>query len=194
MKNLLISIFLLTAFPAFTQNDSLVYLNLEYDQNNRIVFSEVIQVDGVSKKELFNRARKWFADYYNSSETVIDLEDKESGILIAKPLGYANIPYILGFTAVKMFYTINIYVKDGRYKYEITDIINETDPSEFNGYRSSKTNIESVINDYMVFKPNGKIREKSKNWKVATIKMVYKIADDLVESMNNSVVDSDHDW
>ena len=85
----------------------------------KIVYSEVIHVDSlVMKQELFSKAREWFAKAYKSSTNVIQMEDKESGKIVGKALmqvyyknrqdGYIN-------------YTISIQVKNGRYKYEVTD-------------------------------------------------------------------------
>ena len=90
---------------------------------SKITYSEVIHVDSLAnKQELFSRAREWFAKAYKSSTNVIQMEDKESGKIVGKALmqvyhkalgteyqgGYIN-------------YTISIYMKDGRYKYEVTD-------------------------------------------------------------------------
>jgi len=90
---------------------------------SKITYSEVVYVDSLAnKQELFSRAREWFAKSYKSSTNVIQMEDKESGKIVGKalmqvyhkalgsnyPSGYIN-------------YTISIYIKDGRYKYEVTD-------------------------------------------------------------------------
>jgi len=90
---------------------------------SKITYSEVVYVDSLTnKQELFSRAREWFAKAYKSSTNVIQMDDKESGKIVGKalmqvyhkalgsnyPSGYIN-------------YTISIYIKEGRYKYEITD-------------------------------------------------------------------------
>ncbi|HRG19192.1 MAG TPA: DUF4468 domain-containing protein [Flavobacterium lutivivi] len=99
-------------------------LNLPFDSvTNKISYSEVIFVDSLaSKQELFSRAREWFAKAYKSSTNVIQMEDKESGKIVGKALmevfsSNLGIPVEGGY----MNYTISIYLKDGRYKYEITD-------------------------------------------------------------------------
>jgi hypothetical protein len=113
---LCVTTFFLTS-SAFGQNET---PNLPIDSiTAKIVYSEVIHVDSLTKKqELFSRAREWFAKAYKSSTSVIQMEDKESGKIVGKALmqvyyknrqnGYIN-------------YTISIQVKDGRYKYEVTD-------------------------------------------------------------------------
>lgn len=82
-------------------------------------YSGVIQVDGISKDELYSRAKKWFVITYKSAKDVIQLDDKENGNIIGKGkfgiVYYAREPYI--------DHTISISVKDGRFKYEIMNMV-----------------------------------------------------------------------
>lgn len=92
--------------------------------DNKICYTEVITVDSTSREALYYRSREWFAKTYNSSKDVLQMDDKESGNIIGK----ANIPMyytFLGSTSQNgyMNYTISIYLKDNRYKYEITNFI-----------------------------------------------------------------------
>lgn len=123
MKKLLFlcALSLVSSMSVFGQNET---LSLPTDSlTGKILYSGIVYVDSlVNKQELFSRTREWFAKIYNSSTDVIQMEDKESGKIIGKakmqvthiylkrqqPGGYIN-------------YTISLYIKDGRYKYEITD-------------------------------------------------------------------------
>lgn len=90
-----------------------------------LIYSEVIKVDSVSKDELYNRSSSWFATVYNNSKAVIQLENKTEGQIIGKA-SMRYTPTILnasGRTAGIINYTIKLFLKDGRYKYEITDFI-----------------------------------------------------------------------
>lgn len=90
---------------------------------NKITYSEVVYVDSTSnKQDLFLRAREWFAKTFNSANDVIQMQDKEDGILIGK----GSIEVFLkslGMTSGGNYFnfTISMYFKYGRYKYEITD-------------------------------------------------------------------------
>jgi len=129
IKNLLLfsALILFSVSNAFGQQEKFnkkVTPKLPIDNlTNKITYSEVVYVDSLAnKEELFSRAREWFAKAYKSSTNVIQMEDKESGKIVGKalmkvyhktlgsnyPSGYIN-------------YTISIYLKDGRYKYEVTD-------------------------------------------------------------------------
>lgn len=90
---------------------------------NRITYTEVVYVDStINKLELYSRAREWFAKTYKSSTNVLQMDDKESGKLVGKALMHVyhralGSDYKSGYVN----YTISVYLKDGRYKYEITD-------------------------------------------------------------------------
>jgi CspA family cold shock protein len=76
-----------------------------------------------NKNELFLRAREWFAKTYKSSMNVIQMEDKENGKIIGKALLKVFMTTFVDSQLESGFinYSISIYIKDGRYKYEITD-------------------------------------------------------------------------
>jgi len=114
--------FLLSFMLSFGQKET---PNLPIDSStNKITYAEVINVDSLtSKQELYSRAREWFAKTYNSSKEVLQMEDKESGKIIGKAL--IQVYYkMLGMDHEHGYinYTITIAVKDGKYKYEITDL------------------------------------------------------------------------
>ncbi len=88
-------------------------------QNGIVIYSNVIQVDGVNKNELYLRAKKWFVMTYNSANDVIQLDDLENGNIIAK--GNFKIAYYSREPFID--HTISISVRDGRFKYEIKSLI-----------------------------------------------------------------------
>lgn len=108
MKKQLILIFIafLSISNAFAQTQKLPIDT----STGKFSYSETVYVDSLTKHELFSTAIEWFAKTYNTSPNVIVMADKKSGEItgIECPSGYIN-------------YTMSIYVKDGSYKYEITD-------------------------------------------------------------------------
>lgn len=46
--------------------------------------TKVIETPGQSKEKLYTATRLWFAESFKSSKDVIDLDDKEQGIIIGK--------------------------------------------------------------------------------------------------------------
>jgi hypothetical protein len=127
----LISIFILTLFTIETfaqKGNPIVPID---SVTGKISYTGVVIVDtSLNKQELFSRTREWFAKTYNSSTKVIQMEDKESGVIVGKALMQVyrkslGSNYECGF----INYTISVYFKDGRYKYEITDFY-YTGPSD----------------------------------------------------------------
>jgi len=98
--------------------------NLPIDsETKKINYSEVVFLDSsITKQELFSRAREWFAKAYKSSLNVVQMEDKESGKIIGKALMQVYHKALgANYPSGYINYTISIYLKDGRYKYEITN-------------------------------------------------------------------------
>jgi hypothetical protein len=88
-------------------------------------YFEVIKLDSTANKlELYNRAKFLITDIYKSAKDVIQLDDKENGIIIVKGLfkQYWQ-SSILGGESINIYHTLTLSAKDGRYKYEITDFI-----------------------------------------------------------------------
>lgn len=92
--------------------------------DSQVVYTNIITVDGVSKDELYKRARLFIVKNYKSANAVIQLDDKESGHIIGK--GVLTVVTdggdLLGASETKVNHTISIMVKDGRYKYEVSDL------------------------------------------------------------------------
>jgi hypothetical protein len=118
-KLITITILLLTSFTVSSQNP--------------LFFFNVINIDTTSSKdELYSRSKIWFVQTYNSAEAVIHLDDKVKGIIIGKGIFEYKTQtnkFLKRAYAGMIRYTISVYFKDGRYKYEVTDFIHtSTDP------------------------------------------------------------------
>ena len=76
--------------------DSIVS-NFPLDINRQISTTNVIDVEGKSKDELYILANSWFVAQFNSGKSVIQLNDKEAGVIIGK--GYiSGVGHRDGFT------------------------------------------------------------------------------------------------
>ena len=101
-------------------------------------FTAVVQVEGVSQAELFVRAQAWFATTFKCGKCVMQTADKEAGQVIGRgAYEYASATF-LSSKAISgwVTYTVKVFVKDGRYKYEITDFMHEGSPtaSQYGSY------------------------------------------------------------
>jgi hypothetical protein len=120
-KTLLIIFFIAISSLSFGQTE---ILNLPIDStSNKIKYSNIILLDSLtSKQELFSRATEWFAKTYKFSKDVIQLNDSENGKIVGKAnLSVSFTALGIKTTAGYINYTITLYIKNGKYKYEITD-------------------------------------------------------------------------
>jgi hypothetical protein len=87
-----------------------------------VAYTGVVDVPSTTQAQLYSRAYEWVVKTYNSPKDVIQMQDKESGKIIVKASSKARITkYDSGYN----LYTFSIYVKEGKYKYDVTDLRNE---------------------------------------------------------------------
>ncbi|MDR6195208.1 DUF4468 domain-containing protein [Siphonobacter sp. SORGH_AS_0500] len=123
MKKVLLTSFILLSLVTIVKAQDLPVDK----ESGKITYSEVVDVPGSSKVELYGRALTWFAQSFKSSKSVLQVEDKDNGKIIGK----GNIPIIIkvpimGNTDagwVNAMFTI--VSKDGKYKYTIDNFYHE---------------------------------------------------------------------
>lgn len=124
----------LTSFKSYSQK-------FEYEEK---AITGIYEAEGKTKLEIFSSINKWIALNYNSAKNVVQLNDKESGTIIVKGINkalYKNVikemypkkKYIQEYNTVKFNHTIEINIKDNKYRiiYHLTDIIT---PAPLAGY------------------------------------------------------------
>lgn len=109
---------------------------LTTDQAGSLNISEVIIAEGLRKETLYVNSRETLVGIFKSSKDAIQFDDKETGIVIAK--GFVPVPSGFG----KMWFTLKIQCKDGRYKYEFYDVYFGDAPGPYNSanYLFDKSN------------------------------------------------------
>jgi hypothetical protein len=117
MKILLTVIVLLTTVVILNGQEKL--LDILPIQDGVVTYTNVIQVEGNNKEQLYERAKNWFVIMYKSSKDVIQLDDKENGNIIGK--GNFRIVYYERDPIIN--HTISLSVKDGRYKYVVNNLV-----------------------------------------------------------------------
>lgn len=112
MKNLLQILAVICSISAFSQ--------MPIDTvSNKYQYREVVTVNGVTKDQLFDKARQWFVSNYKDASEVLQVQDKESGTLVGKGLFTVNFQG----GQRKVFHTVSIDCKDGKYRVTITDFM-----------------------------------------------------------------------
>lgn len=117
MKKVLI-IFFFFPLLSFSQE-----INWPIDkETNKITFTEIVNVDSATKNDLYLRAREWFAKIYNDSKEVMQVDDKEAGKIYGKAATSVNVTQMgTSYDFGSVHYDITVIVKDGRYKYTLTN-------------------------------------------------------------------------
>lgn len=144
-------------------------------ETGKIIYTEVVSVDSsLNRGKLYNNAKEWFTKIYKSSKEVIQLDDKEKGIIIGKGIIPVYYQY-LGTSTQDGYinYTISVIVKDGRFKYEITDFYHEPHLIGGNNYgtaeemmNTNKLGYQKILNK-MLFQMDTSINELILNLKTS---------------------------
>ncbi len=120
MKSLFISLLLIVIISLQLS------AQLPTNEKGQIEFSEVVQVEGISKDDLFNNAVRWFAEAFKDAKEVIQLKDKESGEVFGKGnFDFSNVALAFSCYSGEITFTIQVLVKDGRYKVIMSDFIHK---------------------------------------------------------------------
>lgn len=201
MKKILL---LLILFPIVTlaQSKEKSTLNLKDaiqidKETNKVVFEEVVSVDStISKTELYFRAREWFANTFKSANDVIQMDDKEAGKIIGKGTKQYTTSFVINIYQNILYYTVNISVKDGRYKYIISNFKTSQLPSYHGGVSMpgyQEMPIETIILGNDAFKKNGEYKASSRDHALAVVTTSSQIIGTLKEAMNKKASNTKSD-
>lgn len=90
------------------------------EATGKVNYSDIVDAPGISKKLLFDRAKKWLASKHSPANPyAINYENEQEGSIIGT--GSFSLPserrrYLVQFA-------IRILIKDGKFKYELTDLM-----------------------------------------------------------------------
>lgn len=117
-------------------------------EGGRVTYTEVVEVETATKDQLYRILRRWFAAAYRDSKNVIEIEDVENGEIFGK--GNTKAVWMVTFYAeqpLTVWHSIHCEVREGRYKYTITDFIIEYDLAgdQYGPTKHVRENIESWL-------------------------------------------------
>jgi len=90
-------------------------------------------MEGVSKDDLFDRAKNWFTENFRDANSVLQVDDKENGQLVGRAIMKYNPNILMSRDMFKgsIWYLVKITTRDGRYKYEVTSFTHEASGGKF---------------------------------------------------------------
>jgi len=160
----------------------------------KISYTEVISVDSASKSELYNRAKIWFVNVFVSADDVLQLDDKGGGMIIGKAAMIFRQSFLAGSDGTNghIRYAVKIFLKEGRYKYEITDFVHDPANLQYGNFSMG------LITDSEI-PPEGKGSDKWRTRVWNDLKAAIEIeAPPIVESLKNGMMtpteSSNDDW
>lgn len=172
----------------------LVFPSLLYGQkDSALSFSGIVEVNGATKAELFSKARQWMNETFKDSKEVIQIADKESGEIAGK--GIMQSYYVFKTfgkekpNPVMYDFSIGIYVKDGKYKYEFTSFkVEKNSYTSYGGYlMTTATKSPQRLAMYSQERSDGLWRSMKENLTIT----VNKFIEDLKEAMSTGKAKTD---
>lgn len=99
-------------------------------QTQLITYQGVVEVPGVSQADLYARASAWLAQTYGPADATVESQGPAAGQLVVKGTRRAAVRNtydgVLRSTyAGVVRHTLTIYVKEGRYKYMLTNLTHD---------------------------------------------------------------------
>jgi hypothetical protein len=147
------------------------------EENGKIVYQKVLDLKGLSAKEVFKRANFWFIDAFKSPNDVISYNNSEEGIIIGK--GTTNLTWvnenaiIVVPLTLYLRFTVKIEVKEEKLRYSIFDLaISDLTLLNFRA-------VETEFTPEKMYSKKGKPDKDSWDW--------YYIYEDAIRSLESSI-------
>jgi hypothetical protein len=154
---------------------------------NKVAFTVVQDVASTSQSELYSRAKIWFVNNFRDAKEVVQLDDKENGLIMGKGNFYVSYGFMGLPVSERMNFTVSIRVKDNKFKAQITGMQLRSEPSKY-----QPTAIDTPVELYNTEKPN-----KNKTIQkiiAATIEQSNKILTSITSSMASPNVNLKSDF
>ena len=131
LKNTLTGICLALTMTSFAQEKA----DVTTAETPNFNYSEVVEVSGATKDQLFKSARSWFLENYGIKKQeagVIYTDDSYLGEIAASPIMWVFVNSMgSSANAGSISYNIVVSAKEGKYKLEINDYYHESNRSAY---------------------------------------------------------------
>ncbi len=112
MQNILLTLMLSFVFGA---NISIAQIAPVDETTGKITYTDVVEIEGATASQLFERAKKWFPLEQGSPREIKFADNSKNEIW-----GECSFPVVMNGASIEVDYTLKIKLKDGRYKYIAT--------------------------------------------------------------------------
>jgi hypothetical protein len=164
----------------------------KFEQVEGLFTMQFVANSDLSKAQLFDALRSWFVSTYKSSTDVLEISDKESGVLMGKGLSHINIINRLNMNDTKrMRYTIKVEIKDNRFRTTFFNVLYIDDPAEYNRYTTSETSAEVLLQDKYLFNKQGKPKVFMTSLKTGAEEKFISLHDSMIQYLSSTLQNSD---
>lgn len=177
MKNFLLLLFLGISTNAFCQDLPNIPI-----KDGLVEYSEVVETS-LKKEELYSNLKSWVASYFVSGKTVTELDDAESGKLIAKATVNHSFNYLGHSRKTNFRIMAQIDCKDSKYRYIIRVL-------EYEHNNTSQT-IPELIE---IAAGRKKSFTNNKKYALKQLDAISSTIDPLISSLKAGMVSTDDDF
>jgi hypothetical protein len=132
---------------------------------NKFEFTKIDSIPA-SKNELYIRAKTWMSNFYRSSKSVIEMDDKDAGRIIGKAVIPWEYVFLHEGCTTYIHYTITIDVRENKVRLVLSDFYHE-------GCKKIIRNGDVGISD------GGSLNQDEEPWRYAMKKRKQKWWDDI---------------
>jgi hypothetical protein len=161
----------------------------------------VVNINGKPADKLFNASREWFALKFQTSKDEVKLADNNAMVFIVKGERRETVLIKKIKVKIKMNFTLKLEFKDGRFKYDFTNIeyhnaiTNQTIDIESYKELSTVEGIEAYykrngIPKFLEGKKEDEAKRNEENYRIVTA-MPTEIIDDFTSFLKNK---KDQNW
>jgi len=163
-----------------------VMTNIQAQKTSDFIYEEVVTLDSsFTQSLLFVNANEWVAQSFKSANDVIQMADKDAGIIIAK--GFFSIPTTM-ICEGNVYFTVKIQAKDGKYKYTFSDYSHEASITSKGGTGGSLENEKPDCGNLIMIKKGWlRVKENADN---TTKEMILS----LKESLSKNELAANSEW
>ena len=172
---------------------ALLFITQHTFSQESFTISKVITTEEVGKSMIYVAINDWFATTYNSANDVIQMADKEAGIIIGNgSMDYSKkgIAYMCYGGWLK--YTIKVYMKDNRFKVDITNFRHSVKPDH--GQQCALgliTNAENYTDKGMSKKYHNKVWNDIKEYGTSYAENLFLSLEERAKNIKKEVVTDD---
>ncbi|MDF7811177.1 DUF4468 domain-containing protein [Hymenobacter sp. YC55] len=127
MKTILLSLCVLSSVVAQAQIQARKAPNTVDSAGHKVKYEGEVQVPGITRVELQNRAKNWFAAHFIDASNPLMLTNTENGSLVGKGSTRVKLAGNEKSRGHRVWFIFTLEANDGRYRYQLKDLQNQMD-------------------------------------------------------------------